>query len=340
MENQEKLKLAWEKIKSAASVLVVGHVSPDPDALASIGAMLELLKNLQIPSLGYADNKLAEIYSYIPNEDLITTEKPRRLADFSVILILDCGAISRTSLEPELRAILAARSSDSEANQTRATPYIIEFDHHEVLESFADLELRIPSKASTTEIIYDFFEANQLEMNKAIADCILIGLMADTGNFLHANSSFEVMAASSDMLLRGASLNKISERVRGAGTLAALKVWGRALEKIKFNQETGLVCSALTSQDFSELLKPEEKNSVAEVYGDIASFMSYLSGAKLALFLREENGRVKGSFRTNSDEIDVAKLAQKFGGGGHKRAAGFIQDGHLEETENGWKVVK
>lgn len=336
MENTEKLKLAWEKIRSAASVLVVGHVSPDPDALASIGAMLELLKKFQIPCSAYADNKLDEVYNYIPNESLISRSKPKSLADFSVILILDCGAISRTSLELELRAVLAARAYQQEM----AIPYIIEFDHHESQESFADLEIRIPSKASTTEIIYDFFEANQLEMNKAIADCILIGLMADTGNFLHANSSFEVMAASSDMLLRGASLNKISERVRGAGNLASLKVWGRALEKIKFNQETGLVCSALTVQDFSELLKPEERDSVAEVYGDIASFMSYLSGAKLALFLREENGRVKGSLRTNSDEIDVSQLAQKFGGGGHKRAAGFNQDGHLEETKDGWKIVK
>ncbi|MFA6417445.1 MAG: bifunctional oligoribonuclease/PAP phosphatase NrnA [Patescibacteria group bacterium] len=336
MENTAKLKLAWEKIKSAASVLVVGHVSPDPDALASIGAMLELLKAYRIKSSAYADNKLDEVYNYIPNENLISRSKPKSLADFSVILILDCGAMSRTSLETELRALLAQRAHNSEVK----TPYIIEFDHHESRESFADLEIRTPSKASTTEIIYDFLEANNLEINKAIADCILIGLMADTGNFLHANSSFEVMAASSDMLLRGASLNKISERIRGTGTLVSLKVWGRALEKIKFNQETGLVCSALTAKDFSELLRPEERDSVAEVYGDIASFMSYLSGAKLALFLREENGRVKGSLRTNSDEIDVAKLAQGFGGGGHKRAAGFIQEGHLEETENGWRIVK
>jgi phosphoesterase RecJ-like protein len=335
MENEKKLKLAWEKIKMATSVLVVSHVSPDPDALSSIGAMLELLRTYKVKSSAYADGKLEEIYNYIPNENLISREKPSNLEDFSVILILDCGAISRTSLEPELRTILAQRAN----NQTVDTPYIIEFDHHESRESFADLEVRIPSKASTTEIIYDFFEVNNLEINKAVADCILIGLMADTGNFLHANSSFEVMAASSDMLLRGASLNKISERIRGTGSFVSLKVWGRALEKIKFNKETGLVCSALTSQDFSELLRPEERDSVAEVFGDIASFMSYLSGAKLALFLREEKGKVKGSFRTNSDEIDVSRLAQKFGGGGHKRAAGFVAEGHLEETKSGWKIV-
>lgn len=336
MENTAKLKLAWEKIKTATSVLVVGHVSPDPDALASVGAMLELLKNSQISSLGYAENKLEEIYSYIPNESLITKVKPKNLGDFSVILILDCGAISRTNLEPELRAILAERI-DGQADNT---PYIIEFDHHEATESFADLAVRIPSKASTTEIIYDFFIVNDLEINKAVADCILIGLMADTGNFLHANSSFEVMAASSDMLLKGASLSKISERVRGTGSFVSLKVWGRALEKIKFNKETGLVCSALTSEDFSVLLEPEERAGVAEVFGDIVSFMSYLSGAKIALFLREENGRVKGSLRTNNDEVNVAEIAAKFGGGGHKRAAGFIADGRLEETPSGWRIVK
>jgi len=336
MENLEKLKLAWEKIKKANSVLLVGHVSPDPDALSSVGAMLELLKINQINGAAYADGKLEEIYNYIPNEGLIKNSKPASIDNYSVILILDCGAISRTGLESELKSILAKRQTAPADD----SPYIIEFDHHEAVDSFADLEIRIPSKASTTEIVYDFFKANDLKINKAIADCILIGLMADTGNFLHANSSFKVMAASSDMLLKGASLSKISNRLRGASSFIALKVWGRALEKMKFNSETGLACSGLTNRDFEELLKPEERNSVAEVYGDIVSAMSYLDGVKIALFLREEKGIVKGSLRTNSNEFNVALIAKNFGGGGHKRAAGFTKEGRLEETEKGWRIVK
>ena len=67
--------------------------------------------------------------------------------------------------------------------------------------------------------------------------------------------------------------------------------------------------------------------------------MSCLSGVQVALLLREENGRIKGSFRTNSDEIDVARLAQNWDGGGHKKAAGFSIVGHLQATETGWKVI-
>jgi len=68
-------------------------------------------------------------------------------------------------------------------------PYLIEFDHHQPQEAYADLEIRLPDKASTTEIIYHFLQANNLPISKLLANCILIGLMTDTGHFLHANSS-------------------------------------------------------------------------------------------------------------------------------------------------------
>jgi phosphoesterase RecJ-like protein len=60
----------------------------------------------------------------------------------------------------------------------------------------------------------------------------------------------------------------------------------------------------------------------------------------VALLLREENGRVKGSLRTNYDEVNVAKIAQNWGGGGHKKASGFSLPGRLARTEKGWKVIK
>jgi phosphoesterase RecJ-like protein len=163
--------------------------------------------------------------------------------------------------------------------------------------------------------------------------------MADTGNFLHANSSFDALAASSQMLLKGASLLKISSRLRGVSSLPSLKVWGKVFEKIKFKQDTGLISSALMKKDLDELLTIEERVKVADIFGDIVSFMSYLSDVKIALLLREDDGRVKGSLRTNYDEVDVSLIAKNFGGGGHKRAAGFSVEGHLEETEDGWKVV-
>lgn len=330
-----KLQLAYSKIKSAKRILVIGHTSPDADALASVGAVLEIAAGLGLGAYAYAAKKISDAYEFIPNEDLISTEEPEDLRIFDVIIILDCGSISRTGLEVRLRTLIRAQRE----GRLSQRPYIIEFDHHSAQEAYADLEVRLPDKASTTEIIYHFLKANNLEISRPLANCILIGLLTDTGHFLHANSSREALAISSEMLLRGASLPKIIDHTVNNKSFSALKVWGRALENMKLNTETGLAASALTAVELKELLAPVEARAEADLYGDIVSFLSTLGGVRVALLLREEGSIVKGSLRTNDDEIDVAKIAQNWGGGGHKKAAGFTITGKLLKTDKGWKVV-
>ncbi|MFA5154816.1 MAG: DHH family phosphoesterase [Patescibacteria group bacterium] len=336
MNFTEKLQLAYQKLQSARQILLIGHVSPDADALASIGAMLEVTAVLGSTGYAYAANKPAGAYGFIPNERLITDEEPVDLRAFDVIVILDCGSISRTGLEIRLRTLLQAAKSGRLARR----PYLIEFDHHLPQEAYADLEIRCPDKASTTEIIYHFLKINGLAINKALANCILIGLMTDTGHFLHANSSREALAVSSEMLLRGASLPKIIENTVNNKSFAALKVWGRALENMRLDPVTGLAASALTAAEISELLHPADAPAEADLYSDIVSFLSTLSGVRVALLLREEGETVKGSLRTTDNEIDLARIAQQWGGGGHRKAAGFKIKGRLARTATGWKVVK
>lgn len=332
----EKLQLAYQKIQQAKNILLIGHIHPDADAIASLGAMVEVAKNTGLFFYAFAGQKPAGAYSFINNEALINSIEPDDLRIFDIILIVDCGSISRTGLEAPLRQLI----KDEQIGLLSHRPYIIEFDHHEQQESYADLEIRDSAKAATTEIIYHFLTANHLEITKTLADCILIGLMTDTGHFLHANASREALAISSEMLLRGASLPKIINKTVHDKSFASLKVWGRALEKMKFNEETGLAVSALTKQELEELLTPAEREASADLFGGIVSFLSYLAEVRIALFLREEGDSVKASLRTNDNDVDVAALAAKWGGGGHKKAAGFSVKGHLKETATGWAIVK
>lgn len=332
MNFTEKLQFAYKKMVAASNILIIGHIYPDADAISSIGAMAEIALGLKLSVSAFAARKPEGAYDFINNENLISATEPFDLKIFDIILVLDCGAISRTGLELPLRNLLKNRNIVSQ-------PFIIEFDHHEIQESYADLEIRETSMAATTEIVYHFLKINKLEITKTLADCILIGLITDTGHFLHANSSPEALAVASEMLLHGASLPKIINKTARNKSFATLKVWGRVLEKTKFNKDTGLVAAALTNEDIDELLTPIEKMINVDLFGDIVSFLSYLSGVQVALLLREERGIIKGSLRTNSDEIDVAKIAANWGGGGHKKAAGFSLSGKLKETSSGWKVV-
>lgn len=335
MDKDEKLELAYQKIKASKNILIIGHTDPDADALSSLGVMIEFCKTAAIDFFAYTEKKPYDAYTYIPNEELISGVSPDDLKSYEVIIIIDCGSINRTGLEDRLRRLIKARDEGT----LLANPYIIEFDHHNQAENFADLEIRYPDCASTTELLYYFFKVNNLEVNKNIANCILIGLLADTGHFLHTNSSSEAMLVASQMLLRGASLPKITAYTTQNKSIVTLKVWGRVLENLKFNVETGLASSALKTEEINLLLTPEEKEKRADLFSDIVSFLSSLSGVSVALLLREEGNKVKGSLRTVSDRIDVSNLAKNWGGGGHKKAAGFIVEGKIAPTENGWKVV-
>lgn len=336
MDFNTKLQFAYKKMVAAKRILIIAHTAPDADALASLGAMIEVSESLGLSVYAYADHKSLGAYDFISNERLVSSEEPADLRVYDIILILDCGSISRTGLELRIRNLLKS----AKEGKIGSRPFIIEFDHHEQQEAYADLEIREADKAATTEIIYHFLRLNKITITKTLADCILIGLVTDTGHFLHANSSREALAVSSEMLLRGASLPKIINKTIHNKSFATLKVWGRALENMKLDPFSGLASSALSESELAELLTPEEKESHVDLFGDIVSFLSCLSGVRVALLLREEGGRVKGSLRTTAEDVDVAKLAQNWGGGGHKKAAGFSTPGRLKATETGWKIIR
>ena len=336
MTYQEKLKIAYDKIIGANNILLVSHISPDADAISSVAALIEVLKEKNKKFSAFILDKKEAAYNFIPNEELISSEAPKSLNDFDVVVVFDCGSLARTGIEAEIKTSLKIRRQSG----IKKFPYFIEIDHHEKIDDWADLEIRRQDKASTSTMVYDLLKAGGCQINKNVSECVLSGLMADTGCFLYSNASSKTVALASEMLNQGASFNKILRATTKNSNLLSLKIWGRAIENLHFNQETGLVSSGLTELEIKELETNSEENEnlIADLFGIIVSFLSSLKGVKVALLLREENGIIKGSLRSNNSEIDVAKIAGQFGGGGHKKAAGFSLPGKLIRTEKGWKV--
>lgn len=338
MDYQNKLKLAYQKIIASDNILLIGHLSPDADAISSLAAIIEILKNKNKNFYAFALGKKDGEYTFIPNENDINSVPPKSLNQFDLVIVFDCGSLSRTGIEREIKNSIVIRNSSA----TKKFPFFIEIDHHEKIDDWSDLEIRRQDKASTSVIVHDLLKAGGEHLNKALSECILSGLMADTGCFLYSNSSAKAVALASKMLNHGASFNKILKATTKNSNLLSLKIWGRAIENLHFNQETGLASSGLTERELEELKNESEEKEdlIADLFGVIVSFICSLKNVKVALLLREEHGLIKGSLRTNDDNIDVAKIASKFGGGGHKKAAGFSLLGKLIQTENGWKVKK
>ncbi|MFA4942560.1 MAG: bifunctional oligoribonuclease/PAP phosphatase NrnA [Patescibacteria group bacterium] len=330
--NEEYLKYcqqAYQKILTSNNVLIVSHLHPDVDALSSVGIMIELVENLGKKYLAYASGKDDELFNFLPHAGRIHSVLPIdfSLADYDLILVLDCGSINRTGLALELN------------NRDRKKNYVVEFDHHPPVDHFADLEIRLPNLASATEVLYHFLKINNVVINKNISSLLLSGILTDTGNFLYPSTSDQTINIASEMLQSGAQLPKIFQNTLQNKNLASMKLWGVALKNLKINSNYNLAVSVLTND---EIIKMKEELGIddfsSEIFGDIVGFLSNLGGVKGVILLREEpDGKIKASLRTSDPQIDLSFLAQIFGGGGHPKASGFTAIGRINNYNDSWE---
>lgn len=336
---REKFKKAWQRILSSDRILLVSHLNPDVDAISSIGVFSNILESLGKKYFSYAENKEDE-YDYIPHaENIISSKeelkniinKESDLGDnylnyFDLIITFDCGSIERTHLKKEI--------------EENRNSFIIEIDHHIKVSSYADIEIKI-QLASNTEILYYFLEENNIEINKNIANCILSGILTDTGNFLYSSVENNTLKISSRMLSLGAQFPKIVNNTWRNKNFSDMKIWAIVLENLKINKKYDIAFSFFSYQDFEDIKKMGLEVS-GDIFGSIVSFMSSLSEVSTVLLLKEEKrGEIKGNLRVGSTnkDVDVAYLASFLGGGGHKKAAGFMMKGSLVQEDDILKIV-
>ncbi|OGF26802.1 hypothetical protein A2331_05605 [Candidatus Falkowbacteria bacterium RIFOXYB2_FULL_34_18] len=317
-----KFKQAFSAMQNAKNILLVTHNKPDGDALSSICAFIELFSVMEKKFTAYCYDEPYPQFGFLPHlEKIVSNREKINFSEFDCIISLDCGAPSRTMLKEEL--------INRNKNQIA-----IEFDHHPKIEDYADIEIRIPESSSTAEIIYKFLTVNKIRFNKNFANCILTGILTDTGNFLYPSTTNETIEIASKMLVYGARFPVITENTYKNKTLSGMKIWGKAINNLKINKKYNFAYSVLTLNDLSE-----SGATVDELEG-ISGLLSNLHGVNALMLLREEfPGKIKGSLRTANNNIDVSKLAIRLGGGGHPRASGFAFDGHIEETNNGWRII-
>jgi phosphoesterase RecJ-like protein len=309
---------AYNLIKSSHNVLVAIHTNPDGDAIASACLMADVLKLAGKNFSLYCHNQINRQFNFLPHWEKFQTNLEN--FDFDLIIALDCGSVARTRLD---KAII-----NRQPNQR-----LLVIDHHPKTDHYADLEIRDPAAAATTEILYYWLKNNKITINKNLANCILTGIMTDTGNFLYPATSPQTINIASEMLAAGARLPQIMENTWRTKSLASMKAWGKAMSNLQINKKYNFAFTVLLTED----LLPEVTEEDLE---GMAGFLSNLDKVNGLLVLRElPDGKIKGSLRTSKPNIDVSRLAQVLGGGGHARAAGFTIEGRIERAGGGWRVV-
>lgn len=291
-------------LKAANSVMIISHIRPDGDAIGSlVGSGLALQSGGKKVQLVLKDPIPAR-YRFLKGTELIR-QSPQESFDLSVAL--DCGDLLR------LGDFFAERQPD------------INIDHHITNENFARVNLVIPEEVATSAILAEYLPKWGFPLDPASASALTMGLLTDTNGFRIPNVTPGTLELAANLMKQGAALPEIYQQALVSQSLQTSKLWGLALSKLQLDK--GLLWTSITRQD---------RDAVG--YGgnddaEITNFLTSVEGSKVAVLFNEQSPeKVKVSWRSRN-HIDVAKLAQHYGGGGHPNAAGAEIGKTLKDAE-------
>lgn len=313
MAIQERI---FQEIKKADRILLPLHLHPDGDSIGSTLAFCYVLNKWQKEALPVSSDPPPENFSFLP---LINKVKhidftEIDLSKFDLIIALDNSSLSRFT-NKKLPAALKNFS-------------IVNIDHHLTNTKFGQVNLILPKKTSTCEILYDLFIDWQIEIDETLATLLCFGIFTDTGCFRFPNTTSDVFRKTAKLLDLGAPLSEfVFQTFRGL-RLKTLKYYGKVLENMKTDEKHKFVWSAVPYEEFKQL-----DADGSEIQGAANLFCQSVAETKFGLILDErESDVVCGSLRSRTG-FDVSKIAKALGGGGHKLAAGFRLEMPLDKAE-------
>ncbi|MBI4262675.1 bifunctional oligoribonuclease/PAP phosphatase NrnA [Candidatus Uhrbacteria bacterium] len=314
-------KHALAAIDGARHILLVSHRKPDGDTLGAATAMMQVLDARKKSYTAFCEDAPGPIWSFLPKiESFITTVDRAPHSAIDLVIFFDASDIPYSGFDRHL-GVFAKR------------PMLLQFDHHRTNLYFADVNVVLPEAASTTEVLWRFFEACNIAIDRNIATCLLTGAVTDTTAFTNPATTASSLQCAAACLLRGARFPEVLRETMRNKERADLQLWGRMLARLTKSGTVDCAVTVVTRRDVEEFGSDEESLE------GIANFLNNLGETKAVLIVKElDGGKIKGSFRTTRSDVDVGKLALAFGGGGHRKAAGFTIEGKLVETEEGWKI--
>jgi len=293
-----------EKIKSYDTFLIITHENPDGDAL---GSSLALKKTLEL--IGKSVDLYAQTPVSVNLSDMILesdiSELDNLKANYDVCFCLDCSS------EDYLFG----------GNLRNLCNNVIVIDHHITNHKYGDINVVSEKAAATGELIY-MISTNILgSIPREIASLIYLAISTDTGSFSYSNTTPMTHIIASKLLKCGVDQGKIGEMVK-LKDLDSLFIRRKSLENIYAFSDNQILAMVLDDESI-------DANTDTE---GLIDAIRYIKGCKLAaLIKRDGKGGYKVSLRSGGSDVDVSVIAKSFGGGGHKKAAGFTFNGSKSE---------
>lgn len=308
-----------EIIKGSKRILISSHESPDGDA---VGSMLGLglgLEQLGKEVVYFNKDGVPEMLTFLPHSDRIRRSLKGIEGDFDIAFALDCTGTNRAGVEFE-KFLESGRCRN-----------VVIVDHHQTNNSSADFHLLDPASSSTGIIIYSLLKTLSVNIDSSIAENIYTTIVGDTGSFRYTNTNPDTFRVAAELVEHGADPSEVSQALFESEPLRKLKLIGLVLNTLEVTDDNRIASVYIDRSMFSE------SGACREDTEGLVNIPRSLKGIEVAVLLREESGKDglhwKASLRSKG-EVNVAEIAETYGGGGHRRAAGCSISGTLSEAKD------
>lgn len=299
-------------LKKNSKIALIAHIMPDGDTLGSTLALGLALKQDNKDVICLCADPVPPSYIFLPGADLIN--RPDKIADIANIAV----AVAIDSSDRERLGIcddVFAKAS-----------HTINIDHHISNKNFAEYNMVDTTAAATAELIYQLLKLAGVTINKEIATCLYTGIVTDTGRFSYDNTTSITHEIAGDLINCGVNTSWVNDEIFNKIPLKKAHLLAKALETIKVC-ENGAVAFMRVDLSMLEAVKADDV--------DCDGFVNYardIDTAEVGLLFKEmKDGHVKVSLRSKN-YVDVNAIAAKFGGGGHKRAAGCTLKASMDDA--------
>ena len=280
------------ELKAHERIVLTAHVNPDGDAIGSSLGLMHALKALGKEVQVFIDDDIPAAFSVLPGYELIGKPEEGQNIPADLLVAVD------VSLDRIGRVKEAVKAPT------------LNIDHHITNDGKADKLYLDGNAAATAEIIYQLIEELGVPCTQEMAMCLYTGLAMDTGWFRFSNTTPNTMRGAAALLACGAQPHVISEALEQR-PFAEVQSLAFALQKIELLADGKVAGICLDHASLQEHEAPE----------GLIGMVRVIEGVDIAFTLKEkEPGLCRVSLRSKG--VDVTKIALKFGGGGHVRAAG------------------
>ena len=308
------LKETIQALEGAPSWVLFTHLNLDGDATGAATALYEagLALGKDVRWMG-PDAEVPSSFLFLPHTEKYISQTEYRFDEKDVLYVFLDSANETRSVDG-----FQHRASDT---------LIVNIDHHEDNSLFGVINCVDPASSSTSELLWHLMTAGGWPITRRIADCLYVGIIADTGNFAFSNTSERTHLAAADLLSRGVNTARIDGLIRQKRSLAGMRLWGIALERVScWGPEEQFAMSWLSREDF------DRTGAVSADTSLLVNQLLIVQGVRFAVLLTEDNDNVKVSFRSREGIVASATVARALGGGGHPRASGARLPAPLEEA--------